>query len=40
MILIQQYVDEYYKEHGVPPACREAAAALGISKSTVQRYLA
>ena len=36
---IKEYAEEYYLENGVSPTVREIANALGIGKSTVQRYL-
>ena len=36
---VKEYAEEYYLENGVSPTVREIANALGIGKSTVQRYL-
>lgn len=36
---IKAFAEEYYFTHSVSPSVREIASALGVGKSTVQRYL-
>ena len=36
---LEQYIDDYRENNGVSPSLREIETALGISRSTVSRYL-
>ncbi|MDO4486678.1 MAG: transcriptional repressor LexA [Bacillota bacterium] len=39
MVQIMEYIDDYYSKYCSSPSVRTIAAGVGISRSTVQRYL-
>ena len=37
--LIEKFIDEYREKHGAAPTLREIESGIGLSKTTVSRYL-